>query len=274
VVEEAYLDNPRTPTLYTRNGIDFAWPRFGRHNAVVLSASARVAAQTGTSAWAGTPWADVVREVPGVLPDPRVVPYGVDTTFYGPTDGPPEEYVLYVGRPHPSKGIDLILEAARRLPFQPFVLAWRPLLPDHHAGDAGFRVLASDLPNVRVVTLPYAGHHEAKRALYQRARLMCSPNRYREAFGLTAAEALACGTPVVLGTHGAGPEIVADPAYGACVDANAPDAVDQVVAALRRTDYDRAAARARALAAYTVDRMVEAYLAAYRDVQEGRWWNR
>lgn len=278
-IEEAYLDNPLTPTIYTRNGIDFAYPRFGRHNAVVLSDSAKDAAQTGTSAWVGTPWADQYPDAVARLDDPRVIPYGVDTAFYQPRAGASDDYVLYLGRPHMAKGIDLILDVARRLPQQRFVIAWRPLFADHHAFDQQFRREAAAIPNVKIVALPYDHHHEAKRALYQRARLFLSPNRYREAFGLTAAEALACGTPVLLGANGAGPEITqatgtTRSSYGAVVDANAAGAIEAIVAAVRATDWDRQAARDRATTAYSLDRMATDYEAAYQDVIDGKWWNR
>lgn len=272
VVEEAYLDNPEAPTLYTRNGIDFSHPRFARHNAVVLSEAARRAAQTGTSAWAATPWAAQYAEHPGRLADPAVVPYGIDTAWYTPGSGA-GGYVLYVGRPHPAKGLDVLLAAAHRCPDQRFVFAWRPWFADHAAGATAITQAVAGLPNVEIVTLPLVGHHEAKRRLYQEAALFVSPNRYTEAFGLTAVEALACGTPVVLGANGAGPEIVQDPAYGAVLDANAPDAVDQLVAILRDPPRDRAAARRRATEAYDRQRMAADYLRLYAAVVEGRWWN-
>jgi glycosyltransferase involved in cell wall biosynthesis len=51
---------------------------------------------------------------------------------------------------------------------------------------------------------------------YNRAQLLVSPSLY-EGFGLPAAEALACGTPVVATTAGALPEIVEEGVSGLLV---------------------------------------------------------
>jgi glycosyltransferase involved in cell wall biosynthesis len=64
---------------------------------------------------------------------------------------------------------------------------------------------------------------------YNRAQLVVSPSLY-EGFGLPAAEALACGTPVVATTVGALREIVEDGASGLLVR---PGQVEPLAAALR-----------------------------------------
>jgi glycosyltransferase involved in cell wall biosynthesis len=51
---------------------------------------------------------------------------------------------------------------------------------------------------------------------YRRAQILVSPSRY-EGFGLPAAEAMACGTPVIATNAGALPEVVADGETGVIV---------------------------------------------------------
>lgn len=272
VYEDLLWEDPAWPLLATRNGIDFSRPRWLARNMVVLSEAARQAALHGWSAWKDVPGYDAWDRPPGSYREAKVVHYGIDTAFYHP-EGIPQDEVLYIGRPHPSKGVDLLLAAARRLPDQPFRFAWRAAAPDHVAYDRIYRDQAADLPNVTIETLPEVGHHAAKRTLYQQARVMVSLNRYCEAFGLTATESLACGTPVILGTHGAGPEIVQEGVTGTCLNATASDAIDQLVDVLQSGNrWDRAACRADALARWTADRMAQDYEALYAAVMRGETW--
>jgi len=278
LVEALHLHQPGVPTLYTRNGIDFSRPRWGRERAVVLSAAARHCAVTGTSAWAGVdaPY-DQWAQFPGQLPDARVVHYGVDLTWYHPDpDAPdPDGYWLYVGRPHPSKGVDRILALAARRPRDRFLLAWTPALSDHLTWDTLYRRMAADLENVTILTLPEVGHQTVKRQLLQRARALLQPTRYVEAFGLTAIEALACGTPVVLGRKGSAPEIVQDGVTGALPPPGDQQwDVEAWEAALDRwPTWDRAACRADAEARWGIDRMADAYEQLYcAAVEEGVTW--
>ena len=60
----------------------------------------------------------------------------------------------------------------------------------------------------RIHDLPEGEHHEEEAELYQKALCFLQPTQYTEAFGLTAIEALACGTPVILASKGSAPEIV------------------------------------------------------------------
>ena len=97
--------------------------------------------------------------------------------------------------------------------------------------------------------------------------IMCHPARY-EGFGLTVAEGMAAGLPLVV-PEGGGPWEVAD--RGRLAEVFAPESAQSCAAALERivSNYPAAlerAARARAhvQARYSVARMVSDYAAAYR----------
>lgn len=275
VIEALALEGVTVPTLYTRNGIDFSRPRWGRERAVVLSVAARTCALTGTGAWAETdaPYREWDRP-PGRLAGAEVVPYGVDLSWYRPAAGDPAAYFLYLGRPHPSKGVDRILELAARRPDLEFVLAWRPTLPDHRRWAHVYQQAAGRLPNVRIVTLPAVGHQSAKRQILQHARALIQPTRYVEAFGLTAIEALACGVPVVLGDKGSAPEIVQPGVTGALAPPGDTrwdvEAWADVLDAW--SHWDRAACRADAEARWGVETMTSRYLALYARALRGETW--
>jgi glycosyltransferase involved in cell wall biosynthesis len=89
--------------------------------------------------------------------------------------------------------------------------------------------------------------------LYRRATLVVVPSRY-EGFGLPAAEAMACGTPVVATSAGALPEVVSTGGGGVLAPVDDAAALADEIAALLAAPSLRAelGARGRAgvLAAY------------------------
>lgn len=278
--ERAYLAGG-PPAIAVRSGIDFRSPRLPApaRNVVVPSQAARDCALAGRSAWARTGHREWDTP-PGMVRDARIVPLAIDTDWYtpGPTypDGsavPVErgDYLLYLGRPHPAKGVGRILDLARRMPDQRIVLAWRPASPDHVEWDQRYREVAGPLPNVEIVTLPEIGHHEAKRDLLRRAAGMITLPVYVEAFGLTTIEAMACGCPVIATRNGAAPEIIAPGVTGFLVDDVDDDgSLDIAVHAL--DILDRAACRKTAVDDYAARGMAQEYVSLYQDVIEGRGW--
>lgn len=272
--ERAYVDWPGAPLLFTRNGVAFTSPRLPSpaRNGVVLSEAAREAARLGRSAWAGTAYAEWDIP-PGRLADARVVHYGVDLDFFAPAPAfEHDPFLLYVGRPHPSKGVGRLIEVARRMPGQPFVFAWRPAAPDHVEWDRRYRDQAAGLPNVQFVELPEVFHHEEKCELYRRAKALVTLPVYLEAFGLTTIEALACGCPVIATAKGAAPEILRPGLTGYLVDP-AEDECDSVERAIDEAGWlDRAACRSDAVERWGARRMAEDYARLYDEVAGGGRW--
>ena len=189
------------PFLIYRNGYNVDAPRFNRRNVVVLSEAVR----------------KYVLEKYGL--NTEVVPYGVPVDEY-PFSDRKGRYVLYVGRPNPEKGIGYILELARLNRDVTFILAWKPTTLDHMAYNELWmsRVRSMGLKNVKIFILPGGWEgEEMKRKLMAHAMLFIQPTLYLEAFGLTAAEAMATGTPVLLSTAGSGPEVVKSDEVGVLV---------------------------------------------------------
>ncbi len=180
--------------------------------------------------------------------------------------GLPESYLLFVGTFEPRKNIPGLFKAYRLLcqtipDVPPLVMVGRRgWLYDEIFASAEALHLTD-----RLIWLEDPPWDEMP-AIYNGATVLALPSHY-EGFGLTALEAMACGTPTVVSDRGSLPEVVGD--TGLLVD---PDDPEDIAAALRQmlTDSElyaqsRAAGLARA-AAFTWRKTAETVLAVYRRV--------
>ena len=100
---------------------------------------------------------------------------------------------------------------------------------------------------------------EGRAALLGGARALLYPVQAEEPFGLVLAEAMACGTPVAALDRGAVRELVDDGVTGGVFET-----LEHLVAGLPQiAALDRAGVRARAVARFGPDRMVDGYTAVY-----------
>lgn len=183
----------------------------------------------------------------------RVVPeYSIPLPELGPAPGDlPERFFLYVGRLSRVKGIDRLLAAFAKRPDYPLVVVGQQ--------DSAREAVLEAPANARLVgRVP----REELRSYYASARALVFPSACAETFGLAAAEALSCGTPVISSRCGGTEEIVTEEVGRLYADES------QLLAQLDMlwTDGELCerlgrAARARYLANYTP----EAYLARYMD---------
>ncbi len=158
----------------------------------------------------------------------RAIHDGVETEVFRPLDDVSiEPYrVLFVGNSKDrNKGILYLLKALRLLrgevPFHLRVV--------HHPGSKDAPRLVQQFGLHGRVTFMEGLPTEELVRQYNRAQVLVSPSLY-EGFGLPAAEAMACGTPVVATTAGALPEIVEDGVTGLLVP---PGDVEALAGAIR-----------------------------------------
>lgn len=189
---------------------------------------------------------------------PVVVHNGVDVRRW--VAGPGGDDLVWVGRIVPEKAPHRAIAMARA--------SGRRLRIAGPVGDAGYfaRHVADELDE----DVSYVGHLDTDGlvAMVGSSAAMLVTPEWDEPYGLVAAESLACGTPVVALDRGGLREFVA-PGVGLLLppDAGGAEAAQAVATAVR---LDRAACRAHAVAACSVDGMVERYLDLYRSISHLR----
>jgi glycosyltransferase involved in cell wall biosynthesis len=186
--------------------------------------------------------------------DFTVVHYGIQP---GPEPPPPADApkLVAIGRMIPIKGFDTLLRA--------FAEA-RAEVPELTLELAGSGPLTFE-PQEGVTFL---GHVSPVQPLLERSSIVVVPSR-GEGFGMVALEAAERGRAAIVTDVGGLPEIVADGETGLVVE---PEGLAQAIVSLAR-DPERvramgAAARARALAAFSPEAAVEGVERVYRQQHE------
>lgn len=164
------------------------------------------------------------------------------------------DYLAFVGRIHPDKGVHLAVDVAKRTGTR---LVIAGIIQDEEYFDQLIRPhLGKAVDFVGPVGPPE--RDEVLRGAWASLHLTTIPER----FGLAMAESMATGTPVIGIDLGSVREVVADGETGWVV----PD-VDAAVEAVGRIgEIDRATCRRRVETLFSVDAMVDGYLDAYRTV--------
>ncbi len=180
-----------------------------------------------------------------------MVANGVDTELFCPDPGvarDPAEILCVARASDPNKGVRTLVEALAQLP-EPA----RVTLVDEDHAESPARQRAAELGCSHRLRIVGRVSTPELLGLYRRAALVAVPSRF-EGFGLPAAEAMACGTPVVAAASGALPELVRRGGGGILVPHDDPGALAKAIASL----LEQPGARAR-LGARGIRGVAEAY---------------
>jgi glycosyltransferase involved in cell wall biosynthesis len=238
-----------TPTVTTLHGrLDLAdLPRiYGRFPELpVVSISNQQRAPMPLSSWAGTVYNGV----------------DLDRLHFNPRGG---EYLAWLGRISPEKGLDRAVRIARCAGLPIKIAARMPLDrqddPNVRADWDHYRAVIE--PLLKEPGVEYVGEigDAEKVEFLGNARALLFPIDWPEPFGLVMAEALACGTPVVARRRGSVPEVIADGLTGLIGE------TDEELAELcsRVGSLNRAVCRAEAERRFSAWSMADGYEAVYR----------
>lgn len=190
------------------------------------------------------------------IPVSAVIHHGIDLQryTYGEGDG---DYLLFVGRMSPDKGLHRAIEVARRAGRRLVVVSKMHEDEEKAYFEGTVRpMLDGDVEVMGELTGP------ERVALMRSAVALVNPIGWPEPFGLVMAESLACGTPVLAYPNGAAPEIIEDGVTGwLCSDED-----DMVRAAGDVTAVDRRACRAAAERHFDRARMARDHVRLYEHV--------
>jgi glycosyltransferase involved in cell wall biosynthesis len=179
--------------------------------------------------------------------------HGIDVDEFV-LDGGGGGYLLFFGRIHPDKGTVEAVEVAERVGM-PLVIAG--IVQDHDY----FEQFVEPRLGANVTFVGPVGRDRRAAVLGDAAALLHLIN-FDEPFGFSVVEAMACGTPVIARGRGSMAEIIRDGENGYLVET-----FDEAVTAVHEaTTLDRRAVRASVERRFDVGRMVEDYVALYRQV--------
>ena len=164
----------------------------------------------------------------------------------------PGDYLLYFGRIHSDKGT---IEAIRIAKKAGMKLLISGIIQDENYFKEKVKPFIN---NDDIIFLGHSGP-EKRNSLLGGAFALLHPVNFNEPFGLSVAESMLCGTPVVAFNRGSMPELIADGKSGFLVET-----ADEAVEALQGLkNIDRSFCRSWSEEKFSQERMVSSYIALY-----------
>jgi glycosyltransferase involved in cell wall biosynthesis len=215
---------------------------------------------------------DSIVHFTGHTSNSRIIPDGIDeAVFTLPANGQTRipNQILFVGVIRRVKGVDVLVEAMRRL------LEWGRDVKLVCVGESFYGGYRVDFDAVRQLVAEYGLEDrivftggQATEALVrymQQSAVLVLPSR-RESLGMVLVEALACGTPVVA-TRCGGPEDIVTPEVGELVEPEDPIALARGIETVlcRAREFDPARLRTHAIGHFGLDSVCHRLDALYRE---------
>lgn len=167
----------------------------------------------------------------------------------------PGDYLLFFGRIHPEKGTLESIQIARKSGMKLIISG---LVQDENYFHKQIEPLIDDK------NIIYVGNSgpEKRDKLLGGAYALLHPISFEEPFGLSVAEAMMCGTPVVAFNRGSMPELIVHGKTGFLVDH-----VDEAVHVLSQVrNIHRADCRQWAINNFSMEKMIDGYEAVYEKI--------
>jgi len=166
----------------------------------------------------------------------------------------PEDYLLYFGRIHYDKGCAEAIQIAQK--------SKRKLLIAGIIQDENYyREKVEPYLNEQIQYIGHAGP-EKRNALLGKAAALLHPINFNEPFGMSVAEAMLCGTPVIAFNKGSMPELIQPDKTGFLV--NTIDEAVEIISNLK--NIKRKDCRDWAKSKFSSEKMVDDYFDLYKKV--------
>jgi glycosyltransferase involved in cell wall biosynthesis len=173
----------------------------------------------------------------------------------------PGDYLAFIGRISPEKGLDNAIEIAVQTGI-PLKVAAKIDKADKEYFE---EVIKRRLEHPLVDFIGEIGE-EDKNEFLGKAKALLFPVAWPEPFGLAMIEAIACGTPVIAFKNGSVPEVIDEGQSGFIVNT-----IEEAVEAVKNiSKINRAVCRKTFETRFSVKRMTEDYLSLYLKIIESR----
>jgi glycosyltransferase involved in cell wall biosynthesis len=166
----------------------------------------------------------------------------------------PEEYLLFLGRIHTDKGTSEAIEIARRSKKRLLIAG---IIQDQEYFETKVKPFLGE-------DIQFIGHAgpEKRNELLGGATALLHPINFNEPFGMSVAEAMLCGTPVIAFNRGSMPELISNEKSGFLVNT-----VDEAVEALKSiSTIKRNYCHEWAASHFSQEKMVSDYLECYKQI--------
>ena len=167
----------------------------------------------------------------------------------------PKEYLLFFGRIHPDKGTYDAIQIAKQNKMQ-------LIIAGIIQNESYYKEKVE--PYINNDDIIFAGHADAEKRneLLGNASALLHPIYFNEPFGLSVAEAMFCGTPVIAYNRGSMPELIKDNVSGFLVNNKdeASEAVKKIKDINRKDCYDYATS------AFSYEKMIDSYIGIYKKI--------
>ena len=181
--------------------------------------------------------------------------HGIDLTLFQPVATQKTERLLFVGRISPEKNLDMALSIANKNKTDLDIIGKIALKNQQYYNSLKHLI---DGKNIR-----YLGtkSHEELISYYSSARALIFPSDITEAFGLTAIEAQACGTPVIMKRGGSRTELIEEGKTGFLCETD-----EEFTTAIASVDKLRAIDCITFAKKFDINIMVQKYELLYREL--------
>lgn len=188
----------------------------------------------------------------------KTIYHGLPIDLYRPNVSPTREYLAFLGRISPEKGIERAIDISERSGI-PLKIAAKVDRVDREYFESKIEPRIRNNP--RIEFLSEIGDAQ-KGPFLQNALALLFPIDWPEPFGLVMIEAMACGTPTLAFHRGSVPEVIEDGITGRIVSN-----VEGALEALRTlNDFDRKRCRREFEERFTSMRMARDYVEVYEEL--------